>query len=110
MFKSLLAGIFLHLSSALFAQVSGTPEIALQQTEAYGEKVLFVSFNGDDEPFGSFTVTNSEGKVVYAIREAELIPSPNYFTVNLEEFEADEYNFVIRTAKGTYTTRFTIHN
>lgn len=107
-FKNLLAGAFLLSSATLFAQAPGSKEIPLKQVDFFGQQVVQVSFNGDDEPFGAFTVTDSYGKVVYAIDEAELIHSPNYFTMNIEALEKGEYTFSVKTSKASYQTQFTI--
>lgn len=108
MIKSLLVGVFLQLGVVLYAQVPGSREIQLTQTESYGEKVVQVSFNGDSEPFGEFRITDDNGRVVFMTAEAELIPAPNYFTVNIDALEAGTYTFSVRTAKNVYETRFAI--
>gem|GEM_PF-3005454 len=108
MLKSLLIGIFLQLTTGLFAQVPGSKEITLNQTISYGEKVVTVSFNGDDSAFGDFRITDANGRVVLHTEQAELIPSPNYFAVNIDGFEAGAYVFAVRTKKGTYSTTYTL--
>jgi hypothetical protein len=67
-----------------------------------------ISFDGDSESFGTFKITDGSGTVVFMTREAELIPAPNYFSVNIDAFGQGEYTFLVQTAKGVYETRFTI--
>ena len=108
MLKSLLTGVLLQLSTGLFAQAPGSKEITLNQVKAYGEEVVQVSFNGDDSSFGEFRITSGDGKVVFHTKEAELLPSPNYFLVSLEDIEAGAYVFSVQTKKGSYSTTYTI--
>jgi hypothetical protein len=107
-FKSLLVGGFLQLGAVLYAQTGDPNDLKLKQTTAYGEPVVEVSFNGDDSHFGVFRVTDSKGQIVILTPEAELIPSPYYFSVNIQGLKKEEYVFSVETAKGVYTTRFTI--
>lgn len=106
-FKSLLAGIFLQAGTALYAQAPDAKAISIYQTESYGEQVVRVSFDAEATSFGMFKITDSHGQVVVLIREAELIPSPNYFSVSTEALKkGEEYVFSIETPKQVYTTRF----
>jgi hypothetical protein len=108
-FKPLLVGCFLQLGAVLYAQAGDPNGLKLKQTTAYGEQVVQVSFDGDDSHFGTFKVTDSRGQVVLLTQEAELIPSPYYFSVAIEGLNKEEYVFSVETAKGLYSTRFTIH-
>jgi hypothetical protein len=103
-----LVGVFLQFGATLYAQAPGSKEIALKQTFVYGEQVVQVSFNGDSESFGTFRITDGNGRVVFLTQEAELIPAPNYFSVNIDAFEKGEYIFSVQTTKSVYETRFTI--
>jgi hypothetical protein len=106
--KSVLVGCFLQLGAVLYAQADNPGNLELKQATAYGESVVEVSFNGDDSHFGVFKVTDSKGQVVILTPEAELTPSPYSFSVNIEALKKEEYLFSVETAKGVYTTRFTI--
>jgi hypothetical protein len=106
MFKSLLAGVFLQLSIVSFAQ-TGDP-ITIRQTETYGQKVTQVSFNGDKSSFGALTVTDSQGKIAFRVEEAELIASPNYFTLDLSGLPKGEYVMTVETKVKAYAQPFKI--
>jgi hypothetical protein len=105
--KSLLAGIFLLLNVALFAQ-SSDQAVKVKQTVAYGEEVLQISFDGTPSQFGVFTVTNEQNQVVWKTEQAELAASPNYFSVGLEGFPRGTFVFAIQTPTEMYKTTFTI--
>jgi hypothetical protein len=106
--KGLLAGLFLQLSVLSFAQ-SGDPALTIRQTEANGQKVVQVSFDGDKIPFGVVTITDSEGKIAYRMEEAELVPSPNYFTLDLSALPKGSYVMTIETKLKKYDQSFTIN-
>lgn len=106
--KFLVIGLFLPFSSAIFSQTAGSKEITLNQAINYNEKIIQVSFNGDDSSFGEFRITSENGEEIWFIKEAELISSPNYFAVPIESIESGKYTFTVKTEKGFYSTVYTI--
>ena len=62
-----------------------------------------VSFNGNEGNKGKLKVYNSSKELVTEF-DIELKKSPEYYSVNLDEFANDTYTFELTTGSGVHTS------
>ena len=82
--------------------------LVLKQDELYGEKVVKVSFNGDNLGSGRLSVTDSKGNVVYYSEEFDLVAAPNFNAIAASQLSSGELQFTLTTKLGTYKASITL--
>lgn len=79
-------------------------ELKLNYTIAYNLEVVQISFDGKENNEGSLQIRDKNNRIILFTESVELIPSPNYFTVDVSEFEEGSYTFEIKTKTSLYTS------
>lgn len=83
---------------------SNDQELKLNLTVSYTIKVVQVSLDATDGDTGSFQITDKNGTVVKQMEIVELIKSPNYFTIDVNDFPEGDYTFQLIGKTKTFTS------
>ena len=67
------------------------------------EKVVHVSFQGDEGAIGKLQIVNSLQQIIYDI-DIELIKLPYYTTINIVEFLPGTYSVLLTTEKKKHSS------
>ena len=96
-----------HLSEIQVVSSEGDSLLQLNIIMENGVEVLQVSFNGNGENIADFKIFNSSKVMVYK-EYMELIRSPNYSSISLQNFSPGIYSVQLQTKEHLYMSTFII--
>ena len=92
---------------SFYSPLADDANLVLTYVNNEGHMDAHISFNGNEGTTGTVKIFNANNQLVNAF-EINLIPSPNFSIINLNEYAAGVYSFELTTGSGVHTSHLTI--